>query len=97
MTPIPFADGIERARSRLQAHYMPDHWRGLDFGAMTLDCAAVACALLADYSSGETDAPGELDNLCEQVTECMNALGWPVPTEAAQAFALLVCGEGRPN
>lgn len=98
MKTITFDVAIERARSRLQAHYVPDHWRGLDFGAMTLDCAASACALLAGYATDFEEAPpGELDSLRRQVSECMDALGWPVPVEAAQAFAVLVCGDAEPS
>ena len=65
---------------------------------MTLDCAALTCAVLAGYSTGDDEAPpGELENLCQQVEECMGALGWPVPADAAQAFAVLVCGDAKPS
>lgn len=96
---ITFGVAVERARAWLAALYAPDHYRGLDLGAFDMDNACVACALLADYLTGEDEAPaGELDGLCKQIAGSCAALGWPVPPEAAPEFALQVCGDSeRPN
>lgn len=96
---ISFGVAVERARAWLGALYAPDHYRGLDLGAIDMDNACVACALLADYLTGEDEAPaGELDGLCKQIAVSCATLGWPVPPEAAPEFALRVCGEvEQPN
>ncbi|MBD5803071.1 hypothetical protein AZOA_25060 [Azoarcus sp. Aa7] len=96
---ISFDVAVERARAWLGALYAPDHYRGLDLGELELDNACVACALLADYLTGEDEPPtGELDSLSRQVADSMAALGWSIPPEAAPAFALKVCGDSeRPN
>lgn len=96
---IIYVVAVERARAWLAALYAPDHYRGLDLGAIDMDNACVACALLADYLTGEDEAPpGQLNSLSRQVADSMAALGWPIPPEAAPAFALRVCGDSeQPN
>lgn len=96
---ISFGVAVERARAWLAALYAPDHYPGLDLGELELDNACVACALLADYLTGEDEAPpGDLHRLCELVAASSTALGWPIQPQAAPEFALKVCGDSeRPN
>lgn len=87
-----FETAIARARERMQAHYKLDVWRGLDLSEIETSGAATVLALLATFEH-EEQTPEEYARLCRLLADYMEAIGWPLPAEAAPAFAELMCGD----
>lgn len=90
-----FETAIARATERMGAHYKPDMWRGLDLSEIDTSGAATVLALLATFEH-EEQPPDEYTRLCKLLADYMEAIGWPVPAEAAPAFAELMCGDVVP-